>query len=99
MRQYLVLGFLSNSANAPGECLYLGTDRGAAMEKVNEPGEYARRELYDLATPQIRRHSAVEPELAPDKDADGAPEESDEAPDQKPDPDKTGNIDPPPDHD
>jgi len=83
MRQYLVLGFPSNSAKAPGECLYLGTDRGAAMEKVNEQGDYARRELYDLATPQIRRHSAVEPESAPD-----------EAPDQEPDPDKTGEGDP-----
>lgn len=71
MRQFIVLGFLSNSATAPGECLYLGTDRGEAMEKVNAPGDYARRELYDLATPQIRRHSAVEPDPPVDPEAGG----------------------------
>ncbi|QQG66356.1 hypothetical protein [Desulfobulbus oligotrophicus] len=81
MRQFIVLGFLSNSANTPGECLYLGTDRGAAMETVNEQGEYARRELYELATPQLRRHAAVDPEPG---DEDGDPEPGDEDGDPEP---------------
>lgn len=51
-----MLGFPSNSNNDPGECLYLGTDRGEAVRVVNNLGDYARQELYDLVNPQIRRH-------------------------------------------
>ena len=67
MRQYIVLGYPSNSVNDPGECLYLGADRGEAMAMVNAAGEQARRELYDLASPQIRRHFDVKPDAAPTK--------------------------------
>lgn len=68
MRQYIVLGYTSNSVKDPGECLYLGSDRGEAMATVNTAGDHARRELYDLAHPQIRRHFDVDQaETAPTK--------------------------------
>lgn len=63
MRQYIVLGFPSNSVTDPGECLYLGSDRGEAMAMVNTAGGHPRRELYDLAAPQIRRHFEVDQPL------------------------------------
>ncbi len=63
MRQYIVLGFPSNSVTDSGECLYLGSDRGEAMAMVNTAGEQARRELYDLTAPQIRRHFDVDQPL------------------------------------
>jgi len=91
MRQFIVLGYTSNSTRDPGECLYLGTDRGEAMATVNAPGEHARRELYDLAAPQIRRHSAVEPVAPVDQetgDEDTDPETGDEDIDPEEDPDK-----------
>lgn len=62
MRQFIVLGYTSNNTIDPGECLYLGADRGEALAKVNEAG-HMRRELYDLAAPQIRRHFEVDQPL------------------------------------
>lgn len=59
MRKFIVLGFKSNSKDEPGNSIYLGTDRGAAIEAVNRPvKKYARNELYELAVPDIRRHFA-----------------------------------------
>jgi hypothetical protein len=67
MRQFIVLGFASNSKDDPGECLYLGSDRGEALTTVNTLGEHARRELYDLATPNVRRHADGKAPVAPRK--------------------------------
>jgi len=77
MRQYLVLGYPSNSTKDHGECLYLGSDRGEAMAMVNTAGEQARRELYDLAAPQVRRHmpavknDGIDADLDPDTKKNG----------------------------
>lgn len=59
MRQFIVLGYTSNNTTDPGECLYLGVDRGEALAKVNEAG-HLRRELFDLASPHVRRHFIAE---------------------------------------
>lgn len=61
MRHFIVLGFSSNSQKEPGKQLHLGTDRGVAIEAVNAvDSKYVRKELYELAIPQIRRHKPVE---------------------------------------
>ena len=83
MRQFLVLGFSSNSASESGQCLYLGTDRGEALRVVNGPGKEVRRELYDLAHPHLRRNFAPEvgeQVVAPDADDPDAEDPDAEAP-------------------
>lgn len=62
MRQFIVLGFSSNSKSEAGESLYLGGDRGEAIAVANKPeASYARKEVYELATPHLRRHFESEP--------------------------------------
>lgn len=91
MRQYLVLGFTSNSVSEPGKYLYLGTDRGAALLVANKPGREVRRELYDLAHPHLRRHFAPavadnDDDQDPDhQDPDGQDPDDQEPDDQEPD--------------
>lgn len=59
MRHFIVLGFASNSQKKDGEQLYLGSDRSEALEVVNtQSAQYARRELYELAISQVKRHRA-----------------------------------------
>ncbi len=68
MRHFIVLGFASCSQKDKGEALYLGCDRAEAIKEVNTPSaNYVRRELYELAVPEIRRHSSlpVEKEAVP----------------------------------
>ncbi len=64
MRQFIVLGFKTPSKTAVGESLYLGADNSAAIAVVNAASDgFARKELYDLTVPRIRRHSApLDPE-------------------------------------
>lgn len=63
MRQFIVLGFATNSKTDSGESLYLGSDRGQALEIAGEQTEqYCRKEIYELATPMVRRHFAAAPE-------------------------------------
>lgn len=63
MRHFVVLGFTSNSQKVAGEILYLGNDREEALAAVNKPGKgFIRQELYELATPQIRRHMEADSE-------------------------------------
>lgn len=60
MRHFIVLGFASNSKKDTGKSLYLGSDRSKAIETVNVQSEkYKRRELYELAAPELRRHSEM----------------------------------------
>ena len=59
MRQFIVLGFPSNSRQDPGESLYLGGNRGDAIAAVNEPDDrFARKAMYELAQPHMSRHFA-----------------------------------------
>jgi hypothetical protein len=58
MRHFIVLGFASSSDKAKGKTIHLGSDRSKAIEEVNKESKaYKRRELYELASPEIRRHS------------------------------------------
>lgn len=60
MRHFIVLGFAGNSNKEPGKVLYVGPDHGKAIGIVNDTtGEEQRRELYELAVPQIRRHQVA----------------------------------------
>jgi len=60
MRKFIVLGFLTNSKKSAGEKLYLGPDYSKAKQTCETlTGKYARRELYELATPILRRHREV----------------------------------------
>jgi hypothetical protein len=56
MRQFLVLGFKTNSGKETGEQVHLGADRGKAIEVTNKPDAFTRKELFELATPHITRH-------------------------------------------
>lgn len=67
MRHFIVLGFASNSKNDIGKSLYLGNDRSEALKKLNaQDKKFIRRELYELAVPQMRRHLSV-----PEKSGEG----------------------------
>lgn len=57
MRQFLVLGYATNSNSEQGEQVHLGSDRGEAIAVTNEPDErFARKQLYELALPHMSRH-------------------------------------------
>ena len=61
MRQFLVLGFNTTSTAEPGEIISIGTDRGEAIKAVNtDTGTFMRKELFELAVPQIRKQFAIE---------------------------------------
>lgn len=65
MRHFIVLGFSSHSKKEAGESLYLGEDRGEAIAVANKlESSYARKELYELATPHMRRHFYDDPAAA-----------------------------------
>lgn len=61
MRQFIVLGYASNSDKVLGQPLYLGADRSAGIAEANAPTGHTRKELYELAVPQIRRHFDATP--------------------------------------
>jgi len=75
MRHFVVLGFKSNSKGEAGEVVYLGSDRAEALAEVADVpsgGDHARRELYELAVPHVRRHrpeGAAGPEAAQEPEA------------------------------
>ncbi len=61
MRHFVVLGFAGKSNNEKGIILYLGSDRGEALKKVNKGGGvYERREMHELAAPYLRRFLPAE---------------------------------------
>ena len=72
MRTFIVLGFATNSNKEAGECLYLGCDRGAAIDAANKQTEnHRRKELYELAVPALRRQfPAVQQEGAEETKGD-----------------------------
>ena len=56
MRHFVILGFKTPHNSEQGEQVHIGTDRGKAIDLVNTPDDrFARKELYELATPHIRR--------------------------------------------
>ncbi len=75
MRHFLVIGFAGNSRSEPGEHLYLGTDKTEATRVVNAVSEKSpRRELFELATPWIRRRfikPQEEPKEEPKEQSEG----------------------------
>jgi hypothetical protein len=82
MRHFVVLGFETNSKAEAGEVLYADSDRAEALGVVNAVSEnHARRELYELAVPQIRRHRP-ETKTAPAKKK-AAPKAKKKAPAKK----------------
>jgi hypothetical protein len=69
MRHFIVLGFSSSSQMDSGKQLHLGSDRGAAIAAVNTPDKkYIRKELFELAVPDMRRHFPAETKAAEAKD-------------------------------
>ena len=53
MRQFIVLGFRSESNREDGEMMYLGSDRQKAMKVVQEDvNEFSRQSLFEVAIPQ-----------------------------------------------
>lgn len=80
MRQFIVLGYPSNSKADSGECLYLGSDRGAAMDVAKEQEEdYVRKSMFELAIPHLTRHfpgvGADDPSMQ-DDEGQGKPKEA-----------------------
>ena len=56
MRHFIVLGFDSNSQRDKGKQVYLDSDRGDAVAELNkDDGKFVRKELFELAVPEIRR--------------------------------------------
>jgi hypothetical protein len=56
MRHFIVMGFCSNSQNDQGKQVHLGSDRGDAVAELNkDDGKFVRKELFELAVPEIRR--------------------------------------------
>ncbi len=69
MRHFLVLGFATTSKKEAGKSLYLGSDRSSALEEVNTPSDkFMRKELFELAVPQIRRHKVAAVSDEPSKE-------------------------------
>lgn len=57
MRQFIVLGYATTSKADSGECLYLGADRGAALDcTATAEAGYARKAMFELAIPQLNRY-------------------------------------------
>jgi len=81
MRHFIVLGFATVSKDEVGQCLHLGHDRDAALNEVNAPGNgCARKELFELAVPYMRRQcAAASAEPEPGSKEDNRAGEEDEA--------------------
>lgn len=56
MRHFIVLGFKTSLNTEEGKIVHKGTDCAKATANVNTPEkDYVRKELYELAVPQIRK--------------------------------------------
>lgn len=57
MRQFLVLGYETNSTQDTGKVLHIGGDADKALKAVSNPGTgLVRSEMYELAIPMKRKH-------------------------------------------
>ena len=85
MRHFIVRGFPSNSRLDAGEVLHVGGDRGEAIAITNKPeAKFVRKEMYELARPNLSRFFGKETES--DQDANDSQTDS-ELTDQDTDPD------------
>jgi len=79
LRHFIVLGFQTTDNSEQGQPVYLGTDRGQAIQVVNALEEgVVRKCLFEMATPHISRHFA-KPSPKPEPPSEPEPETETEA--------------------
>ena len=62
MRQFVILGYKTNSNSEQGELVALEQSRSEALKAVEDPsGGYVRKELFELAVPHKKKHFETKP--------------------------------------
>lgn len=75
MRHFIVLGFKTSSNTEEGTVVHKGTDCQKAVASVNAPEKsYIRKELFELALPQIRKQLSTAAEAEAQAKAKAAAE-------------------------